>query len=66
VAHLHVHMEKNGNQAVMKFEKGMTSTGNINDWTRIKGAELPHGKILVWPPRTPSAQYTYENQYNFV
>jgi len=51
-------MEKNGNPAVMKFEKGMTSAGNIDNWTRIKGAELPDGKILVWPPRTLSAEYT--------
>ncbi len=62
--HLHVHMEKSGKPISMKFERGLTApmssttSGRINNWTKIKGKEFPSGRILIWPPRSLSGEYT--------
>lgn len=55
--HLHIHMEKNGSPAMMRFEEGL-SKGYINNntdikngWTSFALQEIPDGEVLIRPSR---------------
>lgn len=56
--HTHVHMEKNGMAAVMKFETGLyknysdAGTDINSGWSSFATKEIPDGKVLIRPPRS--------------
>ncbi|MFL6261703.1 MAG: M23 family metallopeptidase [Thermoanaerobaculia bacterium] len=55
--HLHVHTEKAGKPAVMRFEEGLSkpfienNTDIKGGWTSFAGKEIPDGRVLIRPPR---------------
>ena len=55
--HLHIHAEKAGKAAIMRFEQGMakrfveTNTPIAGGWTSFAGNEIPDGRVLIRPPR---------------
>lgn len=55
--HLHIHAEKAGNAAIMRFEQGMAkrfvenNTPISGGWTSFAGNEIPDGRVLIRPPR---------------
>lgn len=62
--HLHVHMEKNNQPVVMKFDRGLTtpfegSKASLNGpWTPLAGQAFPQASVLFWPPR-PAGNLTF-------
>jgi hypothetical protein len=55
--HLHIHAEKSGKPAVMRFEQGLSkrfveqNTQIQGGWTSFAGHEIPNGRVLIRPPR---------------
>jgi hypothetical protein len=65
--HLHLHAEKSGAAAVMKFEQGLYkpyvdgSTDIQGGWKSFAGQEIPDGEVLIRPPRqTPYRMADFE------
>ncbi len=63
--HLHVHMEKDGQPVVMKFDHGMTTPFDngtasfAGPWTKLAGNAMPMASILFWPPQDVG-NYTFK------
>jgi Bacterial tandem repeat domain 1 len=55
--HLHIHAERAGEPAIMRFERGLSKPfveGNTDikgGWTSFAGKEVPDGEVLIRPPR---------------
>jgi Polyglycine hydrolase-like, structural repeat len=55
--HLHIHAEKNGKPAIMRFEQGLSkpfvesNTPIQGGWKSFAGNEIPDGRVLIRPPR---------------
>jgi hypothetical protein len=55
--HLHIHAEKAGKPAIMRFEQGMSKRFVENNtpiqggWASFAGNEIPDGRVLIRPPR---------------
>ncbi len=65
--HLHIHTEKGGMAAVMRFEGGLSkpfsdvNTDIQGGWTSFAGQEIPDGAVLIRPPRaTPYRMVDFE------
>jgi Polyglycine hydrolase-like, structural repeat len=65
--HLHLHAEKSGAAAIMKFEQGLFKPyvdGNTDiqgGWKSFAGQEIPDGEVLIRPPReTPYRMADFE------
>lgn len=61
--HLHIHMEKGGQAAPMRFKNGLylmrpNNIANINaKWSKLAGKTIPDGQILLWPVRRVTKEY---------
>ena len=55
--HLHIHAEKSGKPAIMRFQQGISKAFDENNppiqggWTSFAGNEIPDGRVLIRPPR---------------
>lgn len=63
--HLHVHLERNGQPAAMRLERGLYQEivdGKVDihgKWLSMSGKDWPEARVLFWPPRSIGPKLTW-------